>query len=59
MSKNYHNICQNILQTNDDLNKKHSIQISIEELRSEMKIMSKKLDRIYNLLVNFINNKEF
>jgi DNA-binding transcriptional regulator GbsR (MarR family) len=59
MSKDYHNICKNILKSNEELHVKDSLQKSIDDVKRDLKNISHKIDRIYNLLVNFINNREF
>lgn len=59
MSKDYNKFCKNILKSNDDLYTKDSIQKNIEDLKKDIKIISHKIDRLYSMLVNLINEKEF
>jgi hypothetical protein len=59
MSRDYHKICNNILQSNNDSHTKDILQKSLYEVKKELNILSHKVDRIYTLLVNFIDSKEF
>ena len=59
MSRDYNNICKNVLKSNDEMYIKDSLYKNMEDIRKELKVISNKIDRIYSLLVNFIDNKEF
>lgn len=59
MSRDYHEICKKIQQSNDQIHQKENLFNEIDSIKKEIKILSKKMDRVYDILVRMINNAEF
>ena len=58
MSKDYHNICNNILQTNKNLYNDSSLLKEFSKIQSDMKKLSNKVDQIYKLLLNMNEDRD-
>jgi len=59
MSRNYHQICNNINDFNNSMLQKEALIKEIWDIKSELKIVEKKIDKIYSLIVRLINEKEY
>jgi|688.fasta_scaffold446954_2 hypothetical protein len=59
MSRDYAKICKSICESNERLHSgEHSILKDIENIKRDIKMISKKLDQISNAVVRLINNTE-
>jgi hypothetical protein len=59
MSRDYNQICQKIHQANEQLYSRDTIIKEVSDLKRDIKILSQKLDKIYDMIVNMINGGEF
>lgn len=59
MSKDYHNICQKIHQSNDEIYHKENFIREINSIKKDLKNLSRKLDKIYEILYSIKHGGEF
>lgn len=58
MSKDYNNICNNILQSNKNLNTESTLLKEVVKVQNDMKTLSSKIDQIYKLLLNINRDRD-
>jgi hypothetical protein len=58
MSKDYNNICNNILQSNKNLYAESSLLQEFTKIQNDMKKLSCKVDNIYKLLLNMNEDRD-
>ena len=58
MSRDYHEICKKIYQSNEQLYNRDAIIKEITDVKRDIKILSQKIDKIYDMIVNIINGGE-
>lgn len=58
MSKDYNNICNNILQSNKNLYAESSLLQEFRKIQNDMKKLSSKVDNIYKLLLNMNEDRD-
>lgn len=58
MSKDYHNICNNILHSNKNLYNDSSLLKEFSNIQNDMKKLSAKVDQIYKLLLNMNEDRD-
>jgi len=55
MSRDYHKICQSIQASNDKIYAgEHHILSELQSIRSELKFISKKLDKVLDMVIRII-----
>lgn len=60
MSKHYNDICNKIMQSNNDLHTGPNIILKeIESIKKDMQKLSLKLDQIYKLLANLADRDNY
>lgn len=60
MSRDFHNICNKILQSNHDLHSGPNILIKeLESIKKEVKTISKKIDQIYQIIIDLRNQDNY
>lgn len=60
MSRDYHKFCKSIQESNDKIfNGEHKLYQDLQSIRNDLKILSKKIDRLMDMMVTIINNEDF
>lgn len=60
MSRDFHNICNKVLQSNQELHSGPNVLIKeLDSVRKEIKILSNKIDQIYKLIIDLRNQDNY
>ena len=60
MSRDYHKFCKSIQESNDKIhNGEHKLYQDLQAIRNDIRTLSKKLDKLIDMVVRMINNEDY